>query len=155
MNSREAIDEPEDGLIIVVDLDVRGDFSQVVLTDSSQVPSDALPTPDARLNLQIPEDIAQMPTKDRGHIIEVKLQSQSSETGRVGAREMGMLLTNLQRLFDALGQASEGESTERGQIPDAVREKTKFELIGSFTGSFGMRLKIKTICLAILWPKIV
>ncbi len=52
LGSREAIDQPEDGFIIVADIDVNGDFSRLVLTESSQVPSDALPTADARLNIR-------------------------------------------------------------------------------------------------------
>ena len=59
MPSLEGLANPEDGYLFVVDFDLATDsIVQTVLTDVSSLPNDALPLPEARLSLKVPEEVS-------------------------------------------------------------------------------------------------
>ena len=141
--SRDALEDPEDGLLFVIDKNLQTDsVESAIVTDSTTLPSDALPRPGARLNLAVPEEISKYPSREAAHIVDVRIESpESDETKRVSAKVVGQFLGNLQRLVDSLGQSNWGNPTARGNIPDLVLGKTRMDPIAAYTGSFGVRLE--------------
>ncbi len=143
--TREALQSPEDGYLLVVDEDVEQDkILQIYMTDTESIPSESLPLSGGRLNLEIPDDIAAVPTRDRAHVIDLALEPTTYEVGRVGSRVLGQFLGNLQRLVDALGQAAKGDPTSRGSIPAEIIRETQLDVVSSYTGSFGVRLETRS-----------
>ncbi len=56
---REALDQPETGSLIVVDVDVATDsVLRAVETDAASLPEDSLPLPWVRLNVPFPPEVA-------------------------------------------------------------------------------------------------
>ena len=59
---RTSMDNPEDGYILVVDVDWDNDAAmRTVKTTTAALPQDALPHPDARLDIPVPEGICEPP----------------------------------------------------------------------------------------------
>ena len=141
--SLDGLRNPEDGHLFVVDMDLDTDsIIQTILTDASELPGDALPLPEARLHIAVPEEISGLPSRERAHILDVRIESfPSDNTGRISAKTVGQFLGNLQRLVDALGQAKSGNPTMRGGIPDAILEQTRLDPVSTYSGSFGIRLE--------------
>ena len=141
--SLDGLRNPEDGHIFVVDIDLETDsISQTILTDASALPSDALPLPEARLHIAVPEEISGLPTRERAHTLDVRIESlPSDKTGRIGAKTIGQFLGNLQRLVDSLGQAMSGNPTTRSGIPGTILNQTRLDPVGTYSGSFGIRLE--------------
>ncbi len=55
MASRDAIENPEDGYLLVVDIDLETDaVARTVKTTAAALPQDTLPRPEAKLNIPIP-----------------------------------------------------------------------------------------------------
>ena len=62
MTDRYAMDNPEDGYILVVDVDWDNDAAmRTVKTTTAALPQDALPDPDARLDIPMPDGICEPP----------------------------------------------------------------------------------------------
>ena len=141
--SLDGLNAPEDGYLVVVDKDLdTNSIIKTVLTDASALPNDALPRQGARLNIPVPEEVNGLATRERTHLLNVKMDSKSSDpTGRISAKIAGQLMGNLQRLIDAVGQAKSGEPTSRGGIPDSILNDTRLDPIGTYTGSLGIRLE--------------
>ena len=141
--SLDGLNAPEDGCLFVVDKDSNTDsITRTVLTDASALPSDALPRQGARLNIPVPEEVGGLATRERAHLLNVKLESKLSDpTGRISAKIAGQLIGNLQRLIDAVGQAKAGEPTSRGGIPDSILNDTRLDPVSTYTGSFGIRFE--------------
>ncbi len=141
--SFEGLENPEDGHLFVVDMDLETDsIVQTILTDASALPEDSLPLPRARLNIFVPEEISGLPSRERAHILDIRIEaSPSDSTGRVSAKTVGQFLGNLQRLVDAIGQAKSGNPTTRGGIPDSILDQTRLDPVNTYMGSFGIRLE--------------
>ena len=141
--SLDGLNAPEDGYLFVVDKDLHTDsITRTVMTDASALPSDALPRQGARLNIPVPDDIADLATRERTHVLNVRMEGKSSDpTGRISAKIAGQLMGNLQRLVDAVGQAKAGEPTSRGGIPDSILDETQLDPISTYAGSFGIRFE--------------
>ncbi len=140
--TREALRQPEDGFLLVIEEDLETDLIiNTFMTDFQSVPSELLPLPEARLNLDVPDEIMAVPMRDRAHVIDVTLEPRQGQAGRVGSRVVGQLIGNLQRLVDALGQAVTGHPTLRGSIPAEILEQTQLDVVSSYGGSFGIRLE--------------
>ena len=141
--SLDGLNAPEDGCLFVVDKDLNTDsITRTVLTDASALPSDALPRQGARLNIPVPEGVVGLATRDRTHLLNVKMESKPSDpTGRISAKIAGQLMGNLQRLVDAVGQAKSGTPTSRGGIPESVLNDTRLDPISTYSGSFGIRFE--------------
>ena len=55
--SHQALSEPEDGFVYVVDVENSGVIRQTIFTEMAFIPVNAAPLPNARLNIQIPEEL--------------------------------------------------------------------------------------------------
>ena len=141
MASRQALSEPEDGYIFITDIDSSGTVRRVVRTDAESIPRDSLPLPDARLNISLPDELGRVATHDRAHVVDVALQSDRPDTGRVSARTFELFVASFQRLVDAIGQAKEGKAQPYGRISDAILNRTRLEMLAGYTGSFGVRFE--------------
>ena len=141
--SLDGLTAPEDGYLFVVDKDLHTDsITRTVMTDASALPIDALPRQGARLNIPVPEDVGALATRERAHILNVRMERKSSDpTGRISAKIAGQLMGNLQRLVDAVGQAKAGDPTARGGIPESILNATRLDPISTYVGSFGIRFE--------------
>ena len=139
----EALQSPEDGHVFVVDTDLDSDsIVQTVMTVADVLPSDVLPSPDVRLSISIPEEISSLPSRERAHMLSIRIQGDPlDQTGRVGAKIVGQVIGHVQRLIDAIGQAKSGNPTIRGSIPDSILEQTRLDPVSTYSGSFGIRLE--------------
>ena len=143
MPSLDGLNAPEDGYLFVVDKDLHTDsITRTVMTDASALPSDALPRQGARLNIPVPEGVGGLATRERAHVLNMRMEGKSSDpTGRISAKIAGQLMGNLQRLVDAVGQAKAGDPTARGGIPDSILNATRLDPISTYAGSFGIRFE--------------
>lgn len=142
ISSHEALREPEDGFLLVIDRNVDDQGIETVLTDLDALPEDAFPLPHAKLSIPVPEEISGIPSRGRAHLLDVRLEGNpTDETGRVGASIVGQFIGNLQRLLHALGQVKEGHPTQRGVISSTVQSMTRLDIIGGYVGSFGVRFE--------------
>ena len=142
--SYDALHAPEDGHIFVIDRYLATDeIVQTVLTSAESLPQDALPLAGARLNIPMPKEIiGGITTRERAHLLDIRLEVGSShQEERIGARVIGRFLEILQNLLDSLGQAREGQATLRGSVPALIQARTRLDLVGIYSGSFGMRLE--------------
>ena len=141
--SLEGLNSPEDGYLFVVDKDPDTDsIVQTIMTVATALPADTLPLEGARLNIVVPEEISDIPSRDGTHILNLKLQSKPADvTGRVSTKVASQLTGNLQRLVDALGQAKSGNPTSRGGIPDSILNETRLDPVSIYSGSLGIRLE--------------
>ena len=142
MPTSDAIRSSEDGYVLVVDEGIMADRDvDVHMIDPRSIPSEVLPSPGARLNLDIPYEIAMVPTRDRAHMIDLTLEASPQDVGRVSSRLLAQFIGNLQRLLDSLGQAAKGRPYSRGRIPAEILDQTRLDFISSYGGSIGVRLE--------------
>ncbi|MXY46822.1 MAG: hypothetical protein F4Y44_07525, partial [Chloroflexi bacterium] len=143
MPDLEALQNPEDGHVLVVDTDLNSDsIVQTVMTVADALPSDVLPSPGVRLSISMPEEISDLPSRERAHMLSIRIQGDPrDQTGRVSAKIVGQVIGHVQRLIDAIGQAKSGNPTIRGSIPDSILEQTRLDPVSTYTGSFGIRLE--------------
>lgn len=59
------------------------------------------------------------------------------------AKKMGMVLTSLQELFDAVGQSETGRTSNNGKIPKEILDRTQLSVFETFKGSFGVKLSLE------------
>lgn len=140
MPSLDALNNPEDGYLLVVDIDLETDsVVKTIMTTAEFLPHSSLPHEGARLNIPIPEEITGLHARERAHLLDVRIENgMESHTGRIGADIVGRLVGNLQRLLDAIGQAIWEEPTSTGPISNAVRERTRLDIVGAYAGSLGL-----------------
>ena len=143
MPSLEGLHSPEDGCLFVIDKDPQTDsIIQAVMTVAAELSSDALPLSGARLNIPVPNEISDIPSREGVHVLTVKMESKPSDvTGRVSAKVASQLTGNLQRLVDALGQAKSGNPTSRGSISETILNETRLDPVGIYTGSLVVLLE--------------
>ena len=140
---REALENPEDGDIFVVDIDVTTDrVVQTIMTNASALPDAMLPSQRVRLSIPMPEDLGDLPSREGVHLLNIRIQGDPSDRiGRVGAKDIGQMLGDVQRLIDAIGQALSGDPTSRGSIPNSILQQTRMDPVSVYAGSFGIRLE--------------
>ena len=143
MPSLEGLYSPEDGCLFVIDKDPHTDsIIQAVMTAATELPSDALPRSGARINIPVPAEFIDTPSREGAHILSVKLEGKPSDvTGRISAKVASQLTGNLQRLVDALGQAKSGYPTARGSIPETILNETRLDPVSINLGSLVIRLE--------------
>ena len=142
MPTLDALRSPEDGYLLVVDeYGVEDQDTHVHVIDANSIPSEVLPSPGARLNLDIPDEITMVPTRDRAHMIDITLEAFPEDVGRVSSRLVGQFIGNLQLLLDALGQAAKGHPSPTGRISAEILSQTRLDFISSYVGSTGVRLE--------------
>lgn len=137
--SLQCLQNPEDGYLLSVDVDLQSyEVEQAIMTSASSLPEDALPRPNARLNLPVPEDLENLPSRERSHLLDLIMEG---EAGRVAAEAAGKVIGNIQRLLDAIGQVHLEAPTSRGPVSNTVKGLTRLNLVGVYAGSLGLRFE--------------
>lgn len=71
-------------------------------------------------------------------------ESEDSRTLAVeaSAKHLGAILESLQALFDSIGQVKAGRPTPYGKVAKDITDQTRLSVLGTFKGSFGVRLAL-------------
>lgn len=133
----EALSNPEDGNLVLVDVDVSGaSVSQAISTTVECLPQESLPLEWSKLSIPFPVEISGVPFREGIYVLDMKIEGQ---VGRIPADLVGRLVGNLQRLLDAIAQAISATPSTRGPVPNRIREQTRLNLVGTYTSSLGLR----------------
>ena len=139
VSALDALSNPEDGNLLVVDIDVGIDsVIQTIVTTAASLPQDSLPLEWSKLNIPMPGEISGVPTREWSHLLDVRIEGQ---VGQVAADVVSRLVGNLQRILDAIGQALSTTPTSKGPIPNSIKEQTRLLFAGTYAGSLGLRLE--------------
>ena len=139
VSALDALSNPEDGNLLVVDIDVGIDsVIQTIVTTAGSLPQDSLPLEWSKLDIPMPEEINGAPTRERSHLLDLRIEGQ---VGQVAADVVSRLVGNLQRLLDAIGQALSAAPTSKGPIPNSIKEQTRLNFAGTYASSLGLRLE--------------
>ena len=77
----EALNNPEDGNLLVVDIDVNTDtVAQAVATTAAALPQDSLPLERVRLDMPVPAEVSSPPGKENAHSPDVSKVETPSRT---------------------------------------------------------------------------
>jgi hypothetical protein len=73
--------------------------------------------------------------------VSLRIYGDSVETGKVSSRILLAILGGFQSMLDSVANAMLHSPTSRGKIPEHIKDITGFEVVGTFAGSFGVRLE--------------
>lgn len=73
--------------------------------------------------------------------VSLRIYSENVETGRVSSRVLLAALGGFQSMLDSVANAMLHSPTSRGKIPEHIKDIAEFEVVGTFAGSFGVRLE--------------
>lgn len=135
----EALTDPEDGHLLVVDVDAEeNEPLWSVATTLQALPHDSLPSEDYRLDIPM-SMLADDHIREGAHQLGVRLLG---ETRSAPVAAIGKLFSSIQGALDAIGQAlvTMAPATQ-GPVPDSIREQTRLNLVGTYAGSLGLRLE--------------
>ena len=143
VTSYESLRHPEEGYLIIVDVDAQGDpVVQSVVEDVRELPPESVPQPDSRLNVPVPEEISGLAVREGAHQLDVVMKCLSKDDAdRFATKVVGQLIGNFQRLVDALGHAKSAFSRSKGNIPKQVLGWTRLDLVAVYSGSLGVRFE--------------
>ena len=135
----EALHDPEDGSLVVVDVDVDTDsVLQALTTTAEALPSDSLPVAGTRHNIPLPEQFRRLPSQEGVHTLDLRLEGQP---GQLAAELVGRFIGNLQRLLDSIGQVVSEGPKSRGRVKKDILDHTRLNFVGTYTSSLGLRLE--------------
>ena len=141
----DGLTNPEDGYLFVVDEDFSEDppIVRTTMTKPAAIPPDSLPHPEARMDFATPEDIGNLASRDRAHLLDIRFHGDMSvPQGRVSVKTMSGALGELQGLLDSIGQALEQRAPNtKGRIPDRILEQTRLDTVSTYSSSLGIRLE--------------
>ena len=134
----EALNDPEDGDLLVTDVDVReNEVLQSLATTVSALPKDSLPLEGVRLDVPVPV-FNDRPAREGTHQLDVRIHG---EVGDTPAGVVGRFLSSIQGTLDAIGQVLTAVPTTQGPVPDSIRQQTRLNLVGTYAGSLGLRFE--------------
>ena len=137
----DAMRDPEENYLVVVDMHIGGDVIQSVATTVSALPRDSLPFDDVRLNVSLPDYVPSGLARGRAHQLAVRI----GQDTRVPLEFISRITNNIQRLVDSIGYAVVLVALEfrSGRRPDnnIVKAETRLNLVGTYTGSVGLLLE--------------
>ena len=135
----DALRDPEDGCLVVVDVDVRtSEVIQSIVTTVAALPQESLPLEYSRLDIPVPQQFAGGPTRERVHRLDVRIDGKVGETS---ADVVSQIVGNIQRLLHAIGQAITTTPTSQGPVPNYIKEQTRLNFVGAYAGSLGLHLE--------------
>ena len=139
MRVMDAMRDPEEDHLVVVDVDVGQGVIQSVATTASSLPPDSLPFDDVRLNVPLPDGVAGGPARERVHRLAVRI----GHDARIPLEFVSRITSNIQRLLDSIGYALVNTRTADGRVPhdDIIKEQTRLNLVSTFAGSLGLLLE--------------
>ena len=73
--------------------------------------------------------------------ISIRIYGDKVETGKISSRVLLAVLGGFQSMLDSVANAMLNSPTSRGKIPGHIKDITEFEVVGTFAGSFGVRLE--------------
>jgi hypothetical protein len=73
-------------------------------------------------------------------ILNFKLKFKNRNQREVPAGGLGKFLTSFQNLVNGIAQSRSGSPTAQGLIPNIILNQSQISVIGSFEGSFGLRI---------------
>ncbi len=73
--------------------------------------------------------------------ISIRIYGDKVETGKISSRVLLAALGGFQSMLDSVANAMLNSPTSRGKIPGHIKDITEFEVVGTFAGSFGVRLE--------------
>jgi hypothetical protein len=73
-------------------------------------------------------------------ILNFRLKFKNRSQREVPAGGLGKLLTSFQNLVNGIAQSRSGSPTAQGLIPNIILNQSQISVIGSFEGSFGLRI---------------
>ena len=74
--------------------------------------------------------------------VSLRIYGESVEMGKVSSRVLLAALGGFQSMLDSVANAILHSPTSRGKIPEHIKDNiTGFEVVGTFAGSFGVRLE--------------
>lgn len=73
--------------------------------------------------------------------VSIRIYGDKIEKGKVSSRILLAALGGFQSMLDSVANAMLNSPTSRGKIPDHIKDITEFEVVGTFAGSFGVRLE--------------
>ena len=73
--------------------------------------------------------------------ISIRIYGDKVETGKISSRGLLAALGGIQSMLDSVANAMLNSPTSRGKIPGHIKDITEFEVVGTFAGSFGVRLE--------------
>lgn len=77
--------------------------------------------------------------------MELRIQGETVEKGKISARVLADVLTAFQSLTDSIANNIGNRDTSRGTIPATIREAVELKVTGVFAGSFGVKLQGNTV----------
>lgn len=83
--------------------------------------------------------VEDFPTSQRR--ISIRIYGDKVETGKISSRVLLAALGGFQSMLDSVANAMLNSPTSRGKIPGHIKDITEFEVVGTFAGSFGVRLE--------------
>ena len=137
----DAMRDPEEDYLVVVDVDVGQGVIQSVATTVSSLPPDSLPFDDVRLNVPLPDGVAGGPARERVHRLAVRI----GHDARIPLEFVGRITSNIQRLVDSIGYAlalaDPPIAHRRVTDVDIIKEQTRLNLVSTYAGSLGLLLE--------------
>lgn len=73
--------------------------------------------------------------------VSLRIYGENVETGKVSSRVLLAALGGFQSMLDSVANAMLHSPTSRGKIPGHIKDIAEFEVVGTFAGSFGVRLE--------------
>lgn len=73
--------------------------------------------------------------------VSLRIYGESVEKGKISSRVLLAALGGFQSMLDSVANAILHSPTSRGKIPEHIKDITGFEVVGTFAGSFGVRLE--------------
>lgn len=73
--------------------------------------------------------------------ISLRIYGDTVKTGKVSSRILLSALGGFQSMLDSVANAMLNSPTDRGKIPGYIKDITGFEVVGTFSGSFGLVLE--------------
>lgn len=73
--------------------------------------------------------------------ISIRIYGDKVEAGKISSRVLLAALGGFQSMLDSVANAMLNSPTSRGKIPGHIKDITEFEVVGTFAGSFGVRLE--------------
>ena len=135
----DAMRDPEEEYLMVVDVDVGQGVIQSVATTVSSLSADSLPFDDVRLNVPLPDGVAGGPARERVHRLAVRI----GHDARTSLEFVSRITSNIQRLLDSIGYSLVGTPTAHNRVrhDDIIKEQTRLNLVSTYAGSLGLLLE--------------
>lgn len=144
---RHACLHPEDELVWFVNIPFKSNLpSNIRAANPEELTEDDLPGEKARLNILTPtilsdlDDIVVHAQRINKEILDISFQEENSNQSVIQISTLGSCLVDTQKLIEAICLAQLKYKYFPDKLPQTVADITRLNAIGTFDGSFGIRL---------------